>query len=71
MRHGMEVGHLPVVSPDPVNFPSNDDISGRARYHKVKAHGKFLCHTSWEPTLICLSMGTPKIYNFHLSQIEN
>lgn len=38
MRHGMEVGHLPVVSPDPVNFPSNDDISGRARYHKVKAH---------------------------------
>ena len=39
-RHGMEVGHLPAVSPDPVVFPSLDDISGRASYPMIKAHGK-------------------------------
>lgn len=38
MRHGMEVGHFPAVSPDPVYFPAYDDISGRASYPKVKAH---------------------------------
>lgn len=37
-RHGMEVGHLPAVSPDPVVFPSLDDISGRASYPMIKAH---------------------------------
>ena len=36
----MEVGHLPAVSPDPVVFPSLDDISGRASYPMIKAHGK-------------------------------
>lgn len=38
LRHGMEVGHLPAASPDPVNLPGFDDITGRARYHLVKAH---------------------------------
>ena len=36
----MEVGHLPAVSPDPVVFPSLDNISGRASYPMIKAHGK-------------------------------
>ena len=39
--HGMEVGHLPVSSPHEVDLKGFDDISGRADYHLVKAHGNY------------------------------
>lgn len=38
-RHGLTYGHLPVASSDEVKLDVNEDISGRARYHLVKAHG--------------------------------
>ncbi|KAL3869161.1 hypothetical protein ACJMK2_041872 [Sinanodonta woodiana] len=38
-RHGLNVGHLPIASPYKVSLKSNEDVSGRARYHLVKAHG--------------------------------
>ncbi|XP_045158667.2 putative ferric-chelate reductase 1 homolog [Mercenaria mercenaria] len=37
-RHGLTVGHLPAASPDEVDILVYGDISGRARYHLVKAH---------------------------------
>lgn len=37
-RHGLTVGHLPAVSPDEIDVLRPIDVSGRARYHLVKAH---------------------------------
>ncbi|KAL4236801.1 DOMON domain-containing protein frrs1L [Mactra antiquata] len=37
-RHELTVGHLPASSPDEVDLLIYDNISGRARYHLVKAH---------------------------------
>lgn len=42
--HEITVGHLPAASPDEVDLMVYDNISGRARYHLVKAHGAFICH---------------------------
>lgn len=36
--HGVKIGELPVTSPNEIDLLGVDDISGRARYHLVKAH---------------------------------
>ena len=41
-RHGLTVGHLPAVSPDEIDVLRPIDVSGRARYHLVKAHGMLI-----------------------------
>ncbi|XP_052775405.1 putative ferric-chelate reductase 1 [Mya arenaria] len=38
LTHGINVGHLPVSSPNEVSLDVGADISGRARFHLVKAH---------------------------------
>ncbi|KAH3696496.1 hypothetical protein DPMN_083961 [Dreissena polymorpha] len=40
LPHDIVVGHLPLASPEEVSLDVGADITGRARYHLVKAHGR-------------------------------